>query len=48
MPFAIGLARQRATVGEISDALAAKFRHTAKIQGSGNLAPAYGQVLIWI
>ena len=34
MPFAIEAARQRATVGEISDALAAKFsRHTAKIQG---------------
>ena len=34
VPFAIEAARQRATVGEISDALAAKFgRHTAKIQG---------------
>ena len=34
MPFAIEAARQRATVGEMSDALAAKFgRHTAKIQG---------------
>ena len=34
MPFAIEAARQRATVGEISDALVAKFgRHSAKIQG---------------
>jgi len=34
MPFAIEATRQRATVGEMSDALAAKFgRHTAKIQG---------------
>ena len=34
MPFAIEAARQRATVGEISDALAVKFgRHRAKIQG---------------
>ena len=34
MPFAIEAARQRATVGEMSDALAAKFgRHKAKIQG---------------
>jgi methylmalonyl-CoA mutase len=34
VPFAIEAARQRATVGEMSDALAVKFgRHRAKIQG---------------
>jgi methylmalonyl-CoA mutase len=34
MPLAIDAARHRATVGEMSDALAANFgRHTAKIQG---------------
>lgn len=34
MPFAIKAARNRATVGEISEALASNFgRHTAKIQG---------------
>ena len=34
MPLAIEAARHRATVGEMSDALAANFgRHTAKIQG---------------
>ena len=34
VPLAIEAARQRATVGEISDALVAKFgRHTAKIRG---------------